>query len=79
MFKILASGFSFKGKKKGGFVPVVEVKWLEGRNAEQKKKLIEGIFRVFEESGVKKENLQVIIEDVPKTNWGMDGKPASEK
>ncbi|MBI4045139.1 MAG: 2-hydroxymuconate tautomerase family protein [Candidatus Diapherotrites archaeon] len=60
-------------------MPVVEVKWLEGRNAEQKKKLIEGIFRVFAENGVKKESLHVIIQDVPKSNWGMGGKPASEK
>ncbi|MDO8634415.1 MAG: 4-oxalocrotonate tautomerase family protein [archaeon] len=60
-------------------MPVVEVKWLEGRSTEQKKKLIEGIFRVFEENGVKKESLHVIIEDVPKTNWGMNGKPVSGK
>lgn len=60
-------------------MPIVEVKWLQGRDSGQKKKLIQGIFKLFEENGIKKENLQVIIQDVPKTDWGMDGKQVSEK
>lgn len=60
------------------FLPVVEVKWWKGRSKEQKAKLIEGIFQVFEENGVKKEDLQVIIFDVEKTDWGVKGKQASE-
>ena len=59
-------------------MPVVEVKWWQGRTPAQKKKLIEGLFAVFEKNGIPKEKLHIIIHDIPKTDWGENGKQASE-
>lgn len=59
-------------------MPVVTVDWFEGRNAEQKKKVIKGITETLEEVGVPREAIWIIIRDLPKTNWGMGGKQASE-
>lgn len=57
-------------------MPVVEVKWWKGRTKEQKKKLIESLFKVFEENGIKKDDLHIIITDVEKSDWGARGKQA---
>jgi len=58
--------------------PVVIVEMWEGRTSEQKEKIIKGITKVFGEIGVKPESLQIIIHDVPKTNWGSRGEQASK-
>jgi len=59
-------------------MPVVIIEMWEGRTEEQKEKLIKGITRAFEEIGVKAEWLNIIIHDVPKTNWGIRGEQASK-
>ena len=59
-------------------MPVVIVEMWEGRNAEQKEKLIKAITKAFEEIGVKPESLSIILHDVPKTNWGTRGQQASK-
>jgi 4-oxalocrotonate tautomerase len=59
-------------------VPVVIVEMWAGRNDEQKATLIKGITRAFEEIGVKPEALHIIIHDVSKDNWGMQGEQASK-
>jgi 4-oxalocrotonate tautomerase len=59
-------------------VPVVIIEMWAGRNDEQKAMLIRGITRTFEEIGVKAESVHVIIHDVPKDNWGMQGEQASK-
>jgi 4-oxalocrotonate tautomerase len=58
-------------------VPVVIIETWAGKTEEQKLRLIKGITRVFEEIGVKPEELHIIIHDVPKTNWGTGGESAS--
>ncbi len=55
-------------------MPVVEVKWLQGRNSDQKKKLMEDIFKAFEQNGVPREKIDIIFFDVPKTNFALKGK-----
>ena len=60
-------------------MPVVQVDWLVGRDAEKKKKLVLGINQAFESVGVPKENVQIIIRDVEKTNWAKGDKLMSEK
>lgn len=53
-------------------MPVVIVKWLEGRTKEQKKELIVGLTELFANvANVKPEDLFTIIEDVPKRNWAV--------
>lgn len=56
-------------------MPIVEVKWLEGRTKEQKKELAVGITNLFVKvANVKPEDLFIIIEDVPKRNWAIGSK-----
>lgn len=59
-------------------MPVVIVEMWEGRTVDQKRKLVEGITATFEGIGVPADALQVVINDVPKHNWGMGGRLASE-
>jgi len=60
-------------------MPVVIVEMWEGRTPEQKEKLIKSLYKAFEESfGTKPESLQVVLHDVPKTNWGSKGEQASK-
>ena len=51
----------------------------EGRSADQKEKLIQGITSAFKQIGVQPEWLNIIIHDIPKTNWGSGGKQASQQ
>jgi 4-oxalocrotonate tautomerase len=59
-------------------MPVVTVEMWEGRTIEQKKQLVEGITDTFARIGVPREALHIIIQDIPKHNWGHAGKLASE-
>ncbi len=60
-------------------MPVVIVEMWAGRTAEQKKTIIKGITEVFGKVGTPADAVHVIINDVPKTNWGTGGKVASEE
>ncbi len=59
-------------------MPVVIVEMWEGRTVDQKRRLVEGITASFAEIGVPKEAVQVVLKDVPKHNWAIAGKLASE-
>lgn len=59
-------------------MPHVTIEWWEGRSPEQKEKLITGITKVFSDLGIEAEGVQIIIYDVPRTNWGLTGKQASK-
>ncbi len=59
-------------------MPVVIIEMWEGRTDEQKEKLMKGIFKAFEEIDVPPEALNIIIHDIPKTNWGLRGEQASK-
>jgi 4-oxalocrotonate tautomerase len=65
-------------KFRGDVMPVVIVEMWQGRNEDQKAKVIRGISKAFEEIGVPAEHIHVIIHDVPKCNWGVCGEPASK-
>ena len=58
-------------------MPVVIIETWSGKSEDQKATLIRGITRVFEEIGVTKDQVHIIIHDVPKANWGMCGEQAS--
>jgi len=62
-----------------GKMPVVIVNMWTGRNTEQKKTLVKGITDVFTKVGVPAEAVHIIINDIPKSNWGTGGKLASEE
>lgn len=59
-------------------MPVVIVEMWQGRTEEQKAKLIKGVTKAFEDIGVPAEHLNIIIHDVPKSNWGTGGEPSSK-
>jgi 4-oxalocrotonate tautomerase len=59
-------------------MPVVIVEMWEGRTGEQKEKLIHGITKAFEEIGTKAEQVNIVLHDVPKSNWGSKGQQASK-
>ena len=58
-------------------MPVIKIDMWAGRTDEQKAQIIKGITKVFEKIGVPKEHITVIINEVPKSNWGMKGEQAS--
>ena len=60
-------------------MPSVTVEMWEGRTIEQKKKLVEGITASFVSIGVPEGAVSIIIKDVPKHNWAIGGKLASEE
>ena len=56
-------------------MPVVTVEMYEGRSTEQKQALVEDITTAMvEHADASPECLHVIIHDVPKENWGRDGR-----
>ena len=54
-------------------MPIVQVSVWEGMTSENKKKTVEGITKVFEEMGVPKEAVHIVIYEVPKSNWATGG------
>ena len=59
-------------------MPVVIIEMWEGRTVDQKRTIVEGITTTFEQIGVPPEALQIVINDIPKHNWAVAGKLASE-
>ena len=59
-------------------MPVVIVDMWEGRTTEQKKKLVDSITSSFAKIDTPTEAVDAIIHDVPKHNWAIGGKLASE-
>ena len=59
-------------------MPIVIVEMWEGRTIDQKRTIVDGITTTFEQIGVPPKTLQIVINDVPKHNWAIAGKLASE-
>ncbi|MBI4186746.1 MAG: 2-hydroxymuconate tautomerase family protein [Chloroflexi bacterium] len=60
-------------------MPVIVVEMFEGRTAEQKRQLIDGLTSAFVKIGTPAEAVQIILKDNSRHNWGIGGKLASEK
>jgi 4-oxalocrotonate tautomerase len=60
-------------------MPIVQVSVWEGITLENKKKTVEGITKVFEDLGVPKEAVHIVIYEAPKSNWATAGKLHSER
>ena len=55
-------------------MPHVQITWVEGRTAEQKRKIAERVTAVLIEDGqAKRENIHVPFHDVPATNYAEAG------
>ncbi|MFX0184522.1 MAG: 4-oxalocrotonate tautomerase family protein [Candidatus Hodarchaeota archaeon] len=59
-------------------MPVVHVHIWKGFSEERIKEIIEGITNVFMKTGIPAQAVEVIIHEIPKAHWGIDGKPATE-
>jgi len=59
-------------------MPVVIVEMWAGRTIEQKKQLVAGITASFAKINTPPEVVQVILRDIPKHDWAVGGKLASE-
>lgn len=59
-------------------MPIVIIEMWAGRTEEQKATVIRGVTKAFEEIGIKSEHVQVIIHEVPRSNWGIGGEQASK-
>ncbi len=60
-------------------MPIVQVSVWEGITLENKKKAVEGITKVFEDLGVPKEAVEIVIYEAPKNNWATGGQLHSER
>jgi len=60
-------------------MPIVQVSVWKGMSPENKKKTVEGITKVFEDLGVPKEAVEIVIYETPKNNWAIGGQLHSER
>jgi len=60
-------------------MPLAHVYVWKSFSNEAKKKVIEGITKLFAEMNIPPQAVEVIIHEVPKENWGIGGEQASEK
>lgn len=59
-------------------MPLAQIYMWKGISQEVVKKIIAGITDVFVELDIPKQAVEVIVHEVPKSNWGIEGKPATE-
>ncbi len=59
-------------------MPVIVVNMWPGRDEAAKRRIAEGITSVFEREGVPRDVIEVIMNEVPKTNWAIGGKLHSD-
>ncbi len=59
-------------------MPVVHVNVWKGFGEERIKTVIAGITNVFVDMGIPLQAVEVIIHEIPKSHWGIEGKPATE-
>lgn len=59
-------------------MPVVHVHIWKGFSEAKINEIIKGMTEVFTNMGISAQAVEVIIHEIPKTHWGIEGKPASE-
>ncbi len=59
-------------------MPIVQVTVWAGMSPENKKKVVEGITKVFDEIGIPSQATTVVIVEVPRENWATAGSLHSE-
>jgi len=59
-------------------MPSVDVKMWKGLSESAAEQIISGITKVFVELGIPERAVEVIIYEIPKTHWGVGGRPASK-
>lgn len=60
-------------------MPFVVVYLWKGRSEETKEGIIKGITKVFSDEGIPESAVSVVLQEVPKENWGTGGQLASKR
>jgi len=58
-------------------MPSVQVNVWEGWGEKNAEIVIRGVTKIFTDLGIPAQGVEVIIHEIPKTHWGIQGKPAS--
>ena len=60
-------------------MPIVQIHMIEGRPEAVKKAVIEKVTEALVEAGCgPRENIRILIQELPNTNWGIAGKSAKD-
>ena len=59
-------------------MPIVHVHVWEGFSEENIKNIISGFTDVFVKMGIPAHAVEIIIHEIPKSHWGIEGKPATD-
>ena len=60
-------------------MPFAQIYLIEGRSEEAKRAVIDKVTQALHEAvGAPKENVRVVIQDIPKANWGIGGTSAKD-
>ncbi len=59
-------------------MPIIHVNMWKGISEGIVKQIISGITKVFVDMGIPVRAVEVLVHEVPKTHWGIEGKPATE-
>jgi 4-oxalocrotonate tautomerase len=60
-------------------MPFVTVNVWEGFGEKKAKTVIQGITKVFVDMDIPQQAVHVVVQEIPKTHWGIGGEPASER
>ena len=60
-------------------MPIIHVNVWEDFGEKKAKTVIKWIIKVFVDLGIPARAVEVIIHEIPKSHWGIEGEPASEK
>jgi len=60
-------------------LPIVHVNVWEGFGEKKAKNVIEGITKVFVDLKIPAHAVEIIVHEIPKSHWGIEGEPALEK
>ncbi len=61
-------------------MPIVRIDLWEGRDSETRRELVRNVSEVVSETlDVSIDHVRVILNEIPRENWGIGGEPASQK
>ena len=60
-------------------MPIVQVYVWKGFGEKKAKNVIQNITKVFVNLQIPENAVEVVVNEIPKSHWGVGGEPASEK
>ena len=59
-------------------MPLAQIYMWKGISEDIVKKIIAGVTDVFVDLGIPKQAVEVLVHEIPKAHWGIEGNPATE-